>query len=51
MARPDRIDRLVLEAFVWTGEGSPTLAKRAQQVGYYRTHNWCKRDREMIASI
>jgi len=51
MARPDRVDRLVLEAFVWTGEGSPTLARRAEQVEYYRTHNRRKRDREMIAGI
>ncbi|MGO8919816.1 MAG: alpha/beta hydrolase [Stellaceae bacterium] len=51
MARPDRVDRLVLEAFVWTGEGSPTLAKRGEQLDYYRTHNRRKRDRDMIRSI
>jgi pimeloyl-ACP methyl ester carboxylesterase len=51
MARPDRIDRLVLESFVWTGKGSPTLAKRAEQVEYFRTHNRRKRDRDMIRSI
>lgn len=39
MARPDRVDRLVLEAFTWTGKGSPTLGKRAEQLEYYRTHN------------
>ena len=51
MARPDRVDRLVLEAFVWTGEGSPTLAKRGEQLDYYRTHNRRPRDRDMIRSI
>ena len=51
MARPDRVDRLVLQAFVWTGEGSPTLGKRAEQLDYYRTHNRRTRDREMIRSI
>ncbi len=51
MARPDRVDRLVLEAFVWTGEGSPTLTKRGDQLDYYRTHNRRKRDRDMIRSI
>jgi len=51
MARPERVDRLVLVAFVWTGEGSPTLAKRAEQLEYYRTHNRRKRDRDMIRSI
>jgi alpha-beta hydrolase superfamily lysophospholipase len=51
MAQPDRVDRLVLSAFVWTGEGSPTLGKRAEQLEYYRTHNRRKRDRDMIRSI
>ena len=50
-ARPDRVDRLVLEAFTWTGKGSPTLGKRAEQVEYYRTHNRRQRDRDMIRSI
>ena len=51
MMAPERIDRLVLAAFTYKGEGSPTLAKRAQQLDYYRTHNMRKRDREMIRSI
>jgi alpha-beta hydrolase superfamily lysophospholipase len=50
-ARPDRVDRLILEAFTWTGKGSPTLGKRAEQVEYYRTHNRRPRDRDMIRSI
>ena len=51
MARPDRVDRLVLGAFTYKGEGSPTLTKRAEQLAYYRSHNMRKRDREMIRSI
>jgi alpha-beta hydrolase superfamily lysophospholipase len=51
MAQPDRVDRLVLEAFTWTGKGSPTLGKRAEQVEYYRTHNRRPRGRDMIRSI
>ena len=51
MAQPDRADRLVLAAFTYKGEGSPTLAKRAEQLEYYRTHNMRKRDRDMIRSI
>src|SRR3984885_7474087 len=51
MMAPDRVDRLVLAAFTYKGEGSPTLAKRAEQLDYYRTHNMRKRDREMIRSI
>lgn len=51
MARPELIDRLVLAAFTYTGEGSPTLADRAKQVEFYRTHNRRPRDRDMIRSI
>jgi pimeloyl-ACP methyl ester carboxylesterase len=51
VAMPDRVDRLVLEAFTYTGRGSPTLAKRGEQTEFYRTHNRRPRGREMIASI
>src|ERR1700723_220217 len=49
--QPDRVDRLVLAAFTYKGDGAPTLVKRAEQLDYYRTHNMRKRDREMIRSI
>ena len=51
MARPDRVDRLILGAFTYKGENSPTLAERGKQLDYYRTHNRRLRDREMIRSI
>ncbi len=51
MARPDRVDRLVLGAFTYKGDNSPTLAERAKQLDYYRTHNRRLRDRAMIRSI
>lgn len=51
MAEPDRVDRLVLEAFTYTGKGSPTLGKRAEQLAYYKTHNRRPRDEAMIRSI
>ncbi len=51
MARPERMGRLVLEAFTYTGAGSPTLGKRAEQVEFYRTHNRRPRDRAMLESI
>jgi len=50
-AQPDRVERLVLSAFTYKGEGSPTLADRAKQLDYYRTHNTRLRDRAMIRSI
>ena len=51
MVAPERADRLVFAAFTYTGEGSPTLTKRAEQLAYYRSHNMRKRDRDMIRSI
>jgi pimeloyl-ACP methyl ester carboxylesterase len=51
MVRPERVDRLVLGAFTYKGENSPTLAERAKNLEYYRTHNRRLRDRAMIRSI
>jgi pimeloyl-ACP methyl ester carboxylesterase len=51
MSQPERVERLILVSFTWTGKGSPTLAKRAEQAEYYRTHNRRPRDRNMIRSI
>jgi alpha-beta hydrolase superfamily lysophospholipase len=51
MERPDRVERLVLSAFTWTGEGAPTLQQRAKNIEQYRAQNRRKRDREMIRSI
>src|ERR1700676_267524 len=51
MVQPERVDRLVLAAFTYKGEGSATLAKRAEQVEFFKTHNRRPRDREMIRSI
>lgn len=36
-AYPDAVKRLALDAFVWTGEGSPTLAQRRQGVERFRS--------------
>ncbi len=51
MVRPERVNRLILSAFTYTGEGSPTLADRGKQLEFYRTHNRRPRDRKMILSI
>jgi alpha-beta hydrolase superfamily lysophospholipase len=51
VARPERVDRLVLQAFVWTGKDSPTLKKRAENLDEFRAHHRRKRDRAMIRSI
>ena len=51
VAEPGRVDRLVLEAFTYTGKGSPTLSKRGEQTEFYRTHNRRPRGEDMIKSI
>jgi pimeloyl-ACP methyl ester carboxylesterase len=51
MEAPDRCGRLVLAAHTYTGKGSPTLAKRAENLDYYKTHNRRPRDKAMIESI
>jgi alpha-beta hydrolase superfamily lysophospholipase len=51
MAEPNRVQRLVFLSFTWTGQGSPTLTKRAESLEFYRTHNVRPRDRAMIRSI
>jgi pimeloyl-ACP methyl ester carboxylesterase len=35
--RPNNVDRVVLDAFTWTGEGSPTLAKRREKLDQWRS--------------
>jgi alpha-beta hydrolase superfamily lysophospholipase len=50
-AHPERVDRVVLGAYTYTGKGSPTLNERAKQVDFYRTHNRRPRPKEMIESI
>jgi len=51
MAEPERVGRLVLQAFTYTGAGSGTLAKRAEQTAYYQSHNRRPRDAAMLNSI
>jgi pimeloyl-ACP methyl ester carboxylesterase len=50
-AHPERMERLVLGAYTYTGKGSPTLTARAKQVDFYRTHNRRPRPKEMVESI
>ncbi len=48
---PERVQRLALDAMVWTGEGSPTLAERKKRLDAYRANNRRPIDRNMIRSI
>jgi pimeloyl-ACP methyl ester carboxylesterase len=48
---PERVKRLALDAFVWTGEGSPTLAERTKRLPEFRARNRRPIDRKFVRSI
>jgi pimeloyl-ACP methyl ester carboxylesterase len=48
---PDRVARLALDAMVWTGAGSPTLAKRAERLAEFKLENRRPIDRAFVHSI
>jgi len=48
---PERVARLVLDAFVWTGEGSPTLAERKKKLPEFQAKNRRPIDRAFVHSI
>jgi pimeloyl-ACP methyl ester carboxylesterase len=48
---PDRVKRLALDAFVWTGEGSPTLAERKKRLPEFQARNRRPIDRAFVSSI
>jgi pimeloyl-ACP methyl ester carboxylesterase len=50
-ACPERVERVVLDAFVWTGKDAPTLIKRSENLEHYRTHNTRPVDRAFYQSI
>jgi pimeloyl-ACP methyl ester carboxylesterase len=49
--RPERVKRLALDALVWTGEGSRTLAKRRENLAKWRASNRRPIDHTMVESI
>ncbi len=50
-AHPDLVARLALDAMVWTGEGSPTLAERRKKLAEFRAKNRRPIDKAFIHSI
>jgi pimeloyl-ACP methyl ester carboxylesterase len=48
---PERVARVVLDAFVWTGEGSPTLAERKKRLPEFQAKNRRPIDRAFVRSI
>jgi len=49
--RPERVARLALDAFVWTGEGTPTLAERKKKLPEFLAKNRRPIDRAFVQSI
>lgn len=48
---PERVARLALDAMVWTGEGSPTLAERRKKLPEFIKNNRRPIDRAFVRSI
>jgi pimeloyl-ACP methyl ester carboxylesterase len=48
---PERVARLALDAFVWTGKGSPTLAERKKKLPEFQSKNRRPIDRAFVHSI
>jgi pimeloyl-ACP methyl ester carboxylesterase len=48
---PERVARLALDAFVWTGKGSPTLAERRKKLADFQSKNRRAIDRAFVRSI
>jgi pimeloyl-ACP methyl ester carboxylesterase len=51
MQHPDHVDKLALDAFVWTGKDSATLAQRAKRVDQWRSSNRRKVDAEFYRGV
>jgi len=48
---PERVARLALDAFVWTGKGSPTLEQRRKRLPEFQAKNRRPIDRAFVHSI
>ena len=48
---PERVARLALDAFVWTGAGSPTLAERRKKLPEFSSKNRRPIDRAFVRGI
>ncbi len=49
--RPDLVGRLALDAMVWTGRDSPTLAERRKKLAQFQANNRRPIDRAFVHSI
>ncbi|MFC0410696.1 alpha/beta hydrolase [Roseomonas elaeocarpi] len=51
MEAPDRFDRLVLDAFTYTGEGAPEIMRRREQAATYRAQPYRPMNRDSFTGI
>ncbi len=51
MVAPDRVERMVLDAFTYTGEGAPVIMKRREQVRTYQEKNFRPMTRASFLAI
>lgn len=49
--RPQQVARIALDAYVWTGAGSPTLGERAKKLDFWRANERRPIDRAFVHSI
>ena len=48
---PERVAKLALDSFVWTGKGSPTLAERKKKLPDFQSRNRRPIDRAFVRSV
>lgn len=51
MRNPDRVERIILDALTWTGEGAPEIMRRRAQAESYRTQNFRPMNRQSFINI
>ena len=51
MEEPDRVNRIVLDAFTWTGEGAPEIMNRRRQVETYKAKPYREMTRATFQGI
>ncbi len=51
MRNPDRVERLVLDAFTWTGEGAPEIMRRRKDIAIYQASLTRPLTRESLRGI
>jgi hypothetical protein len=51
MEQPDTVERIVLDAFTYTGEGAPGIMRRRKEVATYTAANWRPTTRSSFQAI